>query len=96
MPSFKKRPLSSYDGSSIGDIVASIEKDQSYGIRYYTSCARLSEKLLLYRYSAAREGLPLALMTLRFLAEDSQDRCFYLARLEIEIKDELRKTWLVE
>ena len=42
----KKRPLSFYDGSTIGDIVGSIENNQHYGLKDYENCAKLAEWLL--------------------------------------------------
>ncbi|MBS3116938.1 hypothetical protein J4421_05070 [Candidatus Woesearchaeota archaeon] len=82
-----KRPLSFYDGSSLSDIVSSIENGQFYGLSNYTSCARLAENLLRYRYFPYIPKLPSFIKHAKDITRnDSKRYCSLLVRIEIHYK----------
>lgn len=86
IPRFEDRPLSFYNGSSIGDIVVSVENGQSY-VGNHVSCAVLSKNLLLYRYGSRNDVSDLIAICRR-MSTSVKDYCYMLAKLDLYLKSE--------
>ena len=78
------KPLSFYNGSSIGDIVVSIENEQSY-VRNHINCAVLAKNLLLYRYQN-RDDVSDLITICRRMSTSVKDYCYMLAKLDLYLK----------
>ena len=86
MKNNNKRHLCFYDGSSIGDIVGSIEGDKSYGVRTYKSCSKLAENLLRFRNSH-RSDVDTLIIVVHGISTEYSEYCVRLAMLDHYFKE---------
>ena len=81
-----KRPLSDYNGYSIGDLVSSVELHNTKGPQSYKRCRELAEGLLYSRHQTDKMLLNGVLEMIKKDCKSDKAYCHWLAKLDVYIK----------